>query len=235
MRSALKLPQFSFSPVLHYAGLEHRFFYRIDAMGAEIDFAATLNTFLIEALLHDLSLKRLLVVNQTHTGHVVVYPSLEGYTDADAIITDKKNVGLLIRHADCQAALFYDPIKKVIGAAHAGFKGQGLCIYTHTIEKMRAIYGSHSCDIRVAISPSLGLAHAEFIHYIQEFPPALHKYAQNNFMDLKKMACDELLSCGILAQHIDMDLRCTYEDEVLFYSYRRDKTSKRLASIIVMH
>jgi YfiH family protein len=232
MRSSLELPLFSTAKLFENKKLCHRFFYKINSHGQEVDFSTPVNSELVSLILDEFSLKRVLFLNQTHSDHVLTYPSYKGYKGADSIITNAKNVGLIIRHADCQAALFYDPVKEVIAAVHAGYKGQAQFIYTHTIKKMTDQFGSLPKDIGVAISAGLGIKHSEFINYRNEFPIKLHKYNQDGFMDLKKMALDELIAAGLLKEHIDIDPRCSYEEEALFYSYRKDKTPKRMASFI---
>jgi YfiH family protein len=217
MRSSLELPLFSTAKLFENKKLCHRFFYKINSHGQEVDFSTPVNSELVSLILDEFSLKRVLFLNQTHSDHVLTYPSYKGYKGADSIITNAKNVGLIIRHADCQAALFYDPVKEVIAAVHAGYKGQAQFIYTHTIKKMTDQFGSLPKDIGVAISAGLGIKHSEFINYRNEFPIKLHKYNQDGFMDLKKMALDELRAAGLLKEHIDIDPRCSYEEEALFY------------------
>ena len=47
----------------------------------------------------------------------------------DGFITSHPNIPVLIKHADCQATLFYDPIKNVIANVHCGWKGNVINIY----------------------------------------------------------------------------------------------------------
>jgi len=232
MRSQVGLPDYFYSNVLSDPKVKHRFFYKVDQNLKLYDFQSPLSDDLARALLHDLNLNRLLVLSQNHTPHVIVYPSKDGNQFADAIITNQKHVGLLIRHADCQAALFFDPVSNVIAATHAGFRGQVHQIYKKTIHKMIKTYGSKPQNIKVAISAGLGISKAEFINYKEEFPESMHGYANGCYMDLKKMAHDELISAGILDKNIQIDPTCTYEREDLYFSYRRDKTKMRMASII---
>ena len=232
MRSKIDLSYYKISPLLNDKRIKHRFFYKCDSNNNFYDFQSPLSESLIESVLNELKLDRLIVLNQNHTPHVVIYPSLNGEKFADGIITNQKRVGLLVRHADCQAALFYDPKKQVIAAVHAGFRGQVHQIYKKTVAKMQKHFDCHPSNILVSVSAGLGLAHSEFINYKEEFPQELHRYACNNFMDLKKMAFDELKEAGLLEENIDIDPSCTFEREDLYFSYRRDKTKMRMGSII---
>ena len=109
--------------------------------------------------------------------------------ECDGFLTNEKGIALLIKHADCQAALFYDPVKKVIGNVHAGWRGNVLNIYQKMIEKMTSLYASNPKDIYVCISPSLGPKSAEFKHYKEEFPKHFWPFqTKENHFDLWSIA-----------------------------------------------
>lgn len=78
---------------------------------------------------------------------------------ADAIITDKKDVTLFMRFADCVPLLFHDPVRNAIGLAHAGWPGTIKRAASAVIEAMQAAYGSHPADICAAIGPSIAAHH----------------------------------------------------------------------------
>ena len=80
---------------------------------------------------------------------------------ADSILTDKPNVTLYMRYADCVPLLFHDPKKGVVGIAHAGWMGTVHGIAKATIEKMRSRYGCKPENILAAIGPSIGPDHYE--------------------------------------------------------------------------
>jgi YfiH family protein len=228
------LPESSSSYLFDSSKIGQYFFYKKRQDDLECDFKPPLSDELALTLLDSFSLQRLLVMQQNHTSNVACYPSSSGYSHLDAVMTDQKKVGLLVRHADCQAAFFYDPKKNVIAAVHAGFRGQVLKVYTQTLHKLKKKYGCCAKDLLVAISPSLGFDHAEFKNFKSEFPPSLHKYEHDGFMDLKTMAFEELIHEGVQPQNIDIDPRCTYGQDQLFYSYRKNKTTSRLASLIFL-
>src|SRR5690606_29333339 len=90
----------------------------------------------------------------------------------DGMMTAQEGTGLLIRHADCQAAIFYDPKRRVIANIHCGWRGSVQNIYQKTVTQMEERYGTRARDLFVCIGPSLGPYHAEFIHYKEEIPPS---------------------------------------------------------------
>ena len=155
--------------------------------------------------------------------------------ECDGFVTKEKNTALLIKHADCQAALFFDPHKKVLGAVHAGWKGQVLDIYKKMIQKMRLLYQSNPKDILVSISPSLGPKSAEFKNYRDEFPQCFWPFQTENYLfDLWQIGKYQLVNAGILEKNIEIAQIDTYQNKEDFFSYRREKITGRNATIIFL-
>lgn len=154
----------------------------------------------------------------------------------DGFITCHPHLALMVKHADCQAGLFYDPMKNVIANVHCGWRGNVLNIYSKTIEKMREVYGCLPSNILACISPSLGPKHAEFVHYKKEFPTSFWSFRQDNdLFDLWSIAKTQLLKAGILENHIEIAKICTYENTDLFFSYRAEKETGRNISYIMLN
>ena len=85
----------------------------------------------------------------------------ESYRQADIILTDKPEVTLFMRFADCVPLLVHDPRKGVIGVAHAGWMGTLRDVATATVSAMKKNYGSDPADIIAGIGPSIGPDHYE--------------------------------------------------------------------------
>lgn len=102
---------------------------------------------------------------QVHSADVVCAnaPRLtdEALRQADIILTDKPNVTLFMRFADCVPILVYDPRKAVIGVSHAGWMGTLRDVATATVNAMRKNYASNPADIIACIGPSIGPDHYE--------------------------------------------------------------------------
>ncbi|MCB2202759.1 peptidoglycan editing factor PgeF [bacterium] len=77
------------------------------------------------------------------------------HTKADGILTDKADVTLFMRFADCVPILLCDPVQRVIGIAHAGWQGTAKQIARVTVERMAECYGSKPGDILAGIGPSI--------------------------------------------------------------------------------
>lgn len=80
---------------------------------------------------------------------------------ADAILTDCPGVTLFMRFADCVPIYLFDPVRKVVGLAHAGWLGTIRLTAAHTVQTMETGYGSRPEDILAGIGPSIGPHHYE--------------------------------------------------------------------------
>ncbi len=102
---------------------------------------------------------------QVHSADVVCAraprPFDESYRQADIILTDRPEVTLFMRFADCVPIFVYDPRKAVVGVAHAGWMGTLRDVATVTVNAMRAQYNSNPADIIACIGPSIGPDHYE--------------------------------------------------------------------------
>lgn len=107
---------------------------------------------------------RVVMTNQVHgvavraVGEGDVKPDLLAPTpfEADGLITDCPHITLVIFSADCIPILLFDPVRRVIGACHAGWRGTAGAIARVTVEAMASRYGCAPGDIRVAIGPGIG-------------------------------------------------------------------------------
>lgn len=163
---------------------------------------------------------------QVHGKDICLVPP-KAYLDmppCDALATPYSNVGLMIRHADCQAAIFYDPIQHVLANVHCGWRGSVQNIYAETIRFLQVKFGSDPENLLVGISPSLGPENAEFINYRDELPEDFWPYQNKpNYFDFWAISEMQLMKCGILKEHIEIARICTYANSEDCYSYRRTK------------
>jgi polyphenol oxidase len=100
---------------------------------------------------------------QVHSADVVCTdaprPSGAPYIKADVILTDKPEITLFMRFADCVPVLLYDPKQRVVGVAHAGWLGTVRLTLKAAIETMQSHYSCKPEDILAGIGPSIGLHH----------------------------------------------------------------------------
>jgi polyphenol oxidase len=88
-------------------------------------------------------------------------PLTAAHQKADVIFTDNPEVTLMMRFADCVPILYYDPIHRVVGLAHAGWQGTVRNVAEVAVKAMQSVYGSRPEDILVAIGPSICVNHYE--------------------------------------------------------------------------
>lgn len=74
----------------------------------------------------------------------------------DGQITDEPGVALVCFAADCTPILLYDPVRRAIGAVHAGWRGTALGIAAKGVEAMVREFGCEPGNIRAAIGPCIG-------------------------------------------------------------------------------
>ncbi|QUS41233.1 peptidoglycan editing factor PgeF [Tardiphaga alba] len=145
----------------------------------------------------------------------------------DALVTATPGLALGVTTADCGPILFADPKARVIGTAHAGWKGAFTGVLENTIAEMEKL-GAHRADIVVAIGPLIRQPSyevgAEFVTRFTEADPSFARFflpsarAGHAMFDLAGFIRMRLERAGITA--IDDTGIDTYPDENLF-SYRR--------------
>lgn len=159
--------------------------------------------------------------------------------DCDGFITNQANIALMIQQADCQAVLFFDPVKKVIGAVHSGWRGSVQNIIGEALTIMQDDFGSIASDMYALISPSLGPCCAEFVNHTEELPDEFKQFmVDNNHFDFWQISKKQLVDGGVLLENIQSIDVCTSCDE-RFFSYRRacrqgDGVTGRQCSLIML-
>jgi YfiH family protein len=102
---------------------------------------------------------------QVHSNNVLCTDHPRGLNTqpatADGIITDKGEITLYMRFADCVPIFLYDPAHRVIGIVHAGWKGTVNKIARIAIEAMQSRYSTRPADLLAGIGPSIGPDHYE--------------------------------------------------------------------------
>jgi len=102
--------------------------------------------------------------HQTHTTNIKVVTAKDrgkgikiprDFENIDGMITNIPEVCLVTFYADCVPLFFVDPIKKVIGLTHSGWRGTVGKIGARTIQAMEHEFGSKPKDILAAIGPSI--------------------------------------------------------------------------------
>jgi len=163
----------------------------------------------------------------------------------DALVSNRPNILLTVKTADCVPVLIGDPRSGAFAAVHAGWRGTSASIVKRAIEQLRAEYAARERDLRCAIGPAANVCcyevGSEVIELFKErFPGSDHLFAPTTAnhacIDLQSANRDQLLSTGVLSNRIQIAPLCTMDRTDLFFSYRREKKVQgrvgRLMSII---
>ena len=147
----------------------------------------------------------------------------------DGLVTDQVGPVLGAFAADCIPMLFADPVARVIGAAHAGWRGTVHGVAANTVARMVEL-GARPENIRAALGPSIGPECFEVgPEVVDEFratfgdaPGMVVQGPRKDHIDLRVAMRTQLERAGLRPEHIDSAPPCTRCEPERFFSYRRD-------------
>lgn len=198
--------------------------------------------------------EKAVISHQTHTDNIRIVKEEDigkgivkerDYTDIDGLITNIKDVALVTQYADCVPLLFYDPVKQVIAASHAGWRGTVSQIGLKTVLKMEKFFGSDPKDILAAIGPSIGkccyevdapvVREIEKITYLERDKLLFDEGAGKYRLDLAETNRQILNYAGIKDANICVSDLCTCCNSEFFHSHRATAGKRgNLAAIIAL-
>ncbi|HPZ71717.1 MAG TPA: peptidoglycan editing factor PgeF [Peptococcaceae bacterium] len=184
---------------------------------------------------------RVLKVTQAEKGHGALDKD-SVIPGVDALMTNERGVSLTAYYADCVPVLFLDPVLKVIGVAHAGWKGTFAKIAAKTVQAMAAEYGCRPELLLVGIGPSIGPCHYEVdepvLEIVKEAFPAWWKtlLEKSNatgatHLDLWEANRKQLCDVGVKEENITVCRMCTYCLPEKFFSYRAGMPGRQMVVI----
>jgi len=186
--------------------------------------------------------------NQTHSNHVCIIDKVgmrgwerldDAVEDCDALVTDRQKVIVTILTADCVPILLYDPVKGVVAAVHAGWKGTEGEIVVKTIEAMKRRFGIDPSDILAGVAPAIGKCCYEVgedvASHFSVYPDAMERHGEKYMLDLPAINRRQMLAAGISEEHVEMSGICTACEVETYFSYRKEQgCSGRFMSMIGM-
>ncbi len=188
--------------------------------------------------------------HQTHTDNVEIVDEIKELNEVDGMLTNKANITLLTTSADCTSLLFYDPVKKVIGDVHSGWRGTLQGISKKAVEKMIEEYHCNPQDIICCICPCIKQCCFEVHKDVKDMFEEKYIYMQEGnlefikegkiidekqkyYIDTTKINIQLLKETGLKEENIIDSGICTVCNSQDFHSYRADKeNSGRNAAII---
>ena len=104
---------------------------------------------------------RLILMGQVHGDRILILdgegPPPGSISECDGLITDRPGVALGIRTADCVPLLFVDRVRRVIGVAHAGWRGTALRIASRMVDLFEQRFSSRIENILITVGPAIGV------------------------------------------------------------------------------
>lgn len=191
---------------------------------------------------HGLDLSRTAYLCQVHgkTVQKVEGQSMGFMGEGDILITSTPGLPLSIFTADCLAVILFDPATPRLALAHVGWKGtvQGA---TATAVRAMVHEGSHSEDLWVAISPSIGPCCYEVDRAVVDplravFSADWERWVtprgnEKWLLDLWAANYDQLVRTGCLPERIYNPRLCTACHTDRFFSYRKEGSGGRQVTV----
>jgi YfiH family protein len=178
------------------------------------------------------------VVGQSEAGRGI-YPDLGPTPDADAMVTGEPGIFLMALSADCPPIFVYDPVRRVVGLAHSGWKGTVARIAANVVETMRGEFGSRPADLIVGVGPGIGPCCYKVGENVVEAAgasfgegawlpsdsgdhPILSMQGGDSYFNLREAIRTALVDAGVQPDHLHLTHACTAHNTGLFYSHRAE-------------
>lgn len=149
---------------------------------------------------------------------------------ADAIITNQPDTPLVMRYADCVPLLLYDPVKRAIGLAHAGWRGTVKGMAAATVRALESAFGSRPEDLQALIGPAISQRNyqvgdevvAQANAYFGDGAAVVARDPADGsaFLDLWRANRLDLERQGV--RNIEVLNICTFDNKDNFYSHRAE-------------
>lgn len=156
----------------------------------------------------------------------------------DALVTDVPGVVLFGLFADCVPVLLYDPRRRVVGLAHAGWKGTVGRIAQRTVRMLADAFGTRPADCHAAIGPAIGPCCFEVGEEVADRfraanPELVLESTDRPRVDLWEANACQLREAGIAPERISVARLCTRCLQAVFFSHRGDggRTGRMAAAI----
>ena len=189
-----------------------------------------------EELVKDFALgeRKLVSGYQTHSKNIQIIKEIEKeyFENTDGFITDRKDVVIFTKYADCLPVYIYDPVKEVIGLVHSGWRGTLQEIALEAVKLMEENYGTDIKNVYFAFGIGIGQENYEVGQefkdlFSEKFPSDIvaESFVEKNgklYFDNQKFNHLNLIANGADKSRIITNGYCTFGDK-RFQSFRRDK------------
>jgi len=184
---------------------------------------------------------KLIHMKQIHSDIVHIVDAKDNFSnppECDALLTNKKNIPLMVMVADCTPIILRDEINGVIGVVHAGRQGAFKNILKETIQKMSNTFKCETKNIKVDIGASI-------CQKCYEVGSEIYKEAKNLnlsysilkkegsfYLDVNKILLNQLKDLNIKIENINIINECNACHNNKYYSYRVEGKTGRFSGIV---
>ena len=186
------------------------------------------------------AVRRVIQAEQVHGSSIAAIQQAREDTrpvpGCDALLTSVPGTGLAIRSADCLPIFLFDPRRRVVGIAHAGWRGLAAGLPLRLVAAFHHLYHSVPSALRVAIGPAIRSCCYEVG---PEFEARFGSFVQvrdgRRTCDLIGVAIEQLRRAGIMPSRMVDSGQCTSCSSSPWYSIRREgQDTGRLLSFIAI-
>lgn len=198
------------------------YFNMSHSVGDDKEIVEENRTLFFQAL--GLEKKNIALQRQVH-GDVINYVVDGGiYEDSDAMITDRRNIGLAISTADCAAIFLYDKKNKVIAGIHSGWRGTNKKILLKTLARLKDDFNTSPADLVAYIAPAISQNNYEIGNEVAALfdKKYLLPKGEKFLLDVSQVNYDILVNFGLSKKDIQISSLCSFEFKHLLHSYRRE-------------
>jgi len=234
-------------PALDAAGVLHAFTTRESGLGARNNGIRSPDDWNAVADLFHIPQARLITVNQVH-GDTVVVVDRENYKkvkalEADALVTNTPGIAIGVETADCVPILLVDPVARVVGAVHAGWRSTVQKIVQKAVASMHAEFKADPSRMLAAIGPAIGPECYEVDEPVMGPIRATFSFwseaavSRGNGkwgLDLVRLNQLELVQTGLAENNIHSLGLCTSCRRDSFYSFRAEGRTGRMLSVMML-
>ncbi|MDP8212291.1 MAG: peptidoglycan editing factor PgeF [Candidatus Zapsychrus exili] len=177
-------------------------------------------------------------IRQVHGNRVVlVDEKVDKYRaeEADAIITDLKNVPIAIRTADCLPVFVYSPAHEVVGIIHAGWRSTHKEIIKETLSLMSKEWKTEPHDIKMAFGPAIRVDSCDVEQSFKKyFDEEVVKKGDKYYFDLAQANKNQALKLGVKEDNIFDCGICTFKSQNYFSFRGGDVDKGRMISLMMI-
>lgn len=182
---------------------------------------------------YNFDIKNLKYMNQVHGDNIEIvdFESPNLIDNCDALITNKKDLPIIVMVADCIPIFMHDKKNDVISVVHAGRNSTFLNIATKTALKMQKEFGTNFKDLYVYLGPSIQKCCYEVSSQLEEIVIKSFgkEFTKNRYIDLQGINKKQLNDMGVF--DIEISNICTKCSNEPYFSYREDKDCGRFSII----